>query len=79
MKDYNQAALIEKRESLVCQAESKLYLKENQIGLKELADQIQEWNEDLAGCRAAKENLWVNIFYPIDYSEFDFIDLSILK
>ncbi len=78
-KDYTAGALREEYKSLIYQAKSKLYLKENQIGLKELANQIQDWNEKLAGRRSGKESLWTNIFYPIDYSEFDYIDMSILN
>ncbi len=65
--------------SIHYQAESKLYFNNNNVGLKQLADQITEWNAELAACKALKNSLWLNIFYPIDYEQFEFIDLEILR
>lgn len=43
-------------------------------GNKQLADQITEWNEDLAGIKAGRANPWVSWYY-MDLDEFDFIPL----
>lgn len=66
-------------ESLVSQAENHLYDSDNNIGKKELADDIREWNEDLAKYKKMKEDIWLKDFYPMDVSELEFIPNDILK
>lgn len=56
-------------ESLTYQLENNLY--DNDIGKKELMDEIREWNEDLAYQR----NFWVGIYYPNVYDNLEFIPL----
>lgn len=65
-------------ESLVYQAENNLYENDNDLGKKDLADQIQNWNEDLASGKALQNDLWVGIFFPDIYDEFEFIPMSVL-
>lgn len=43
-------------------------------GNKQLADQITDWNEDLAGIKAGRANPWVSWYY-MDLDGFDFIPL----
>ena len=64
--------------SLVYQAEASLYENDNDIGLKELANQITEWNEDLANGKAYQNNIWLGAFYPDVYDQFEFIPMEIL-
>lgn len=72
-----QIAENEKRyESLVYQLENNLYDNDNDIGKKELYNQIQEWNEDLANGKALQHDIWVGIFYPNIYDHFEFIELK---
>lgn len=66
-------------ESLVHQVESGMYNNDNEYGKKELANQVQEWNEDLAKGKALQKNFWVGIFYPNVYDEFEFIPIENLK
>ena len=66
-------------ESLVYQAENNLYDNDNDIGKKELVNQIQEWNEDLATGKSLQHDFWLGIFYPDVYDYFDFIPMDILK
>lgn len=62
-------------EILTYQLENDLY--ENDIvGKKELYNQIQDWNEDLAKYKVLQNNFWVGIFYPNIFNQFYFIDLS---
>lgn len=66
-------------ESLVSQAANHLYDSDNNIGKKELADDIREWNEDLAKYKKMKEDILLRDFYPMDVSELEFIPNDILK
>ena len=65
-------------DSLVYQAESRLYENDNDVGKKDLANQIQEWNEDLVRGKALQNDFWVGIFTPDIYDEFEFIPMSVL-
>lgn len=56
------------------QYESLTYQLEN-IGKKELMDEIREWNEDLAYCKKIQRNFWVGIYYPNVYDNLEFIPL----
>lgn len=60
-------------ESLTYQLENNLY--DNDIGKKELMDEIREWNEDLAYCKKIQRNFWVGIYYPNVYDNLEFIPL----
>ena len=65
-------------DSLVYQAEARLYENDNDVGKKDLANQIQEWNEDLVRGKALQHDFWVGIFIPDIYDEFEFIPMSVL-
>lgn len=65
-------------DSLIYQAENNLYENDNDLGKKELVNQIQEWNEDLATGKALQDDFWVGIFYADIYDEFDFIPMTVL-
>ena len=65
-------------DSLVYQAENNLYENDNDLGKKDLVNQIQEWNEDLARGKALQDDFWVGIFYADIYDEFDFIPMTVL-
>ena len=65
-------------ESLIYQAENNLYENDNDLGKKELVNQIQEWNEDLARGKALQDDFWVGIFYADIYDEFNFIPMTVL-
>ena len=63
-------------ESLVYQYENNLYENDNDVGKKELMDQIQEWNEEIANGKTYQRDFWVGIFVPNVYDEFDFIEVE---
>ena len=63
-------------ESLTYQLDNHLYDNDNDIGKKELMNQIQDWNTDLAYRKTIQRNFWVGIYYPNVYDEFEFINLS---
>lgn len=62
-------------ESLTYQLENNLYDNDNDIGKKDLMDEIREWNEDLAYRKAIQRNFWVGIYYPNIYDNLEFIPL----
>ena len=65
-------------DSLVYQAENNMYDNDNDLGKKELVNQIQEWNEDLARGKILQDDFWVGIFYADIYDEFDYIPMTVL-
>ena len=65
-------------DSLVYQAENNLYENDNDLGKKDLVNQIQEWNEDLARGKALQDDFWVGIFYADIYDEFDLNPMTVL-
>lgn len=62
-------------ELLTYQLENNLYDNDNDIGKKELMDEICKWNEDLAYCKEIQRNFWVGIYYPNVYDNLEFIPL----
>lgn len=62
--------------SLRYQLEYNLYDNDNDLGKKELYDQIQDWNSDLANGRAWTHDPWFGIFWTDAYDEFDYIELK---
>lgn len=72
----NVPAMRVRYESLVYQYENNLYENENDVGKKELMDQIQEWNENIANGKTYQRDFWVGIFVPNVYDEFDFIEVE---
>lgn len=63
-------------ESLKYQYETGMYENDNDIGKKELMNQIEEWNSDLAFGQSAHDDFWVGIFFPNIYDGFEFIELE---
>lgn len=66
-------------ESLVYQYENELYDNDNDIGKKELMNQIQDWNEDLAFYKETQRDFWIGIFIPNVFDQFKYIDLDTMK
>lgn len=64
--------------SLYHQASTGMYNNDNEVGKKELADDIQKWNSTLASKKASSQSLWLNWFYGVDYSQYDFIPIELL-
>ena len=63
-------------ESLVYQLENDLYDNDNDLGKKELYNEIREWNEDLAYYQQIQDSFWLGIFYPNVFDQFKFIEYN---
>ena len=63
-------------EMLVYQYANDIYDNDNDLGKRDLMEDIQKWNEDLAYHRKAQDDFWVGIFYPNVYDQFEFIELK---
>ena len=59
-------------------SDSYLYENDNDVGKKEMVNQIQDWNEDLAAFKAKEKDVWLGIFYPNIFDRFEFIPLDFL-
>lgn len=63
-------------ESLVYQYENNMYDNDNDLGKKELMDDIQLWNETVASKRHGQNNFWIGIFIPDIWDNLEFIELK---
>ena len=62
-------------ESLTYQLENKEEIYGNDvIDTKELYNQVQKWNEDLAVGKTYEKHFWVGIYWPDIYSDLEFIE-----
>ncbi len=62
-------------DSLVYQYENNIYDNDNDLGKRDLMEDIEAWNTDLAYRKKIQRNFWVGIFYPNIYDDFVFIEL----
>lgn len=72
--DAVKAANTERYEALMYKIESGVCSDDFGLLNKEIIDDIQDWNEDLACNKTLEQDKWIGAFYPNIYSDFDFIE-----
>lgn len=73
------ASMKEKYKALVYKAESDFIQDEFGFVNKEIVDEIQNWNTDIAYKKQKQNNFWTGIFVADIYDELEVIDLSKLR
>lgn len=73
------AAYKEKYESLQYQVTNNIYDNDNDIGKKELYDEVTKWNTDLASGKCGRQNKWWSVFYQPVWDELDPISFPEVK
>ncbi len=71
--DFYIASMQQRYEIIVYQLENNVYDNDNDIGKRELYEQIRNWNEDLAKRKELQDSKWVGMFYADIYDQFEFI------
>ena len=70
------AANNERYKVLVYQVENNLYDNDNDLGKKELYNEIKDWNEDLSYYQSIQDNFWIGIYLPNMFDQFKFIEFK---
>lgn len=65
-----------RRESLVFQYDHDMYDNDNDIGKKELMDDIQEFNMVINFGKRMQRDFWIGIYIPNIYDNLKLIDIS---
>ena len=61
-------------ESLVYQYENDIYDSDDDVvGKRDLYTDIERWNSDLAYRKKIQKDLWVGVFHPNIYDQFEFV------
>lgn len=64
------------RHSLIYQLENNLYDNDNDLGKKDLYDQITEYNKDVASGRELHDKFLTACFYPDIYNDLELIEFD---
>lgn len=78
-KDAWVAGLIEEQKAIVYQLENDVYDNDNDIGKRELMNEVRDWNKKIAKYKANQNNFWVGIYYADVYDQFEMIEWEALE
>ncbi len=70
------ASMQQRYEALTYQLDNDVYDNLNDIGKRELYEQVRAWNEDLARRKKLQNSDWVGMFYANVYDQFELIPLQ---
>lgn len=62
-------------ESLIYQLENNIYDNDNDLGKKELYDQITEWNTEVAEGKVMQNDIWFGMLWADKYAYLELIEL----
>lgn len=72
--ESTRADLEQQHDILVYQLENNLYNNDNDLGLKDLYDDISTYNSKVAKGKVVQRDFWWGIFYPNIYDDLELID-----
>lgn len=71
--DSTRADLEQRHDILVYQLENNLYDNDNDLGLKDLYNDISAYNSEVAKGKVMQRNFWWGIFHPNIYDDLELI------
>ena len=72
--ESTRADLEQRHDILVYQLENNLYDNDNDLGLKDLYDDISAYNSEVAKGKVMQRDFWWGIFYPNIYDDLELIE-----
>lgn len=75
-KDATVASNQQRYKGITYEINSGIYTNNYNISTANVIDEARDWNEDLAGNKLMQRNVWVGIYIPNIYDDFQYIDYN---